>query len=220
MFAQELLEPFRDDMAAISDYQFGEHLRLLCAALGEGIDDGIEVFDGNAGNSAVARMLRQPGEMLIELFAYLSFEEIYQIHLPHDHHAPGIAVEAGDEVVVSLVIDVQSLITLDDAHLRQLLGGEAEERLRNRDVDVHRSLAMMVQLEQSLIDEAVAVPAVFVGMDFGQIDGAFHQRTEDAGLRKGLPVHLSNPSCRAVGGNHYQRDLLVVSLSDGGVDIQ
>ena len=79
---------------------------------------------------------------------------------------------------------------------------------------------MMVQLEQSLIDEAVAVPAVFVGMDFGQIDGAFHQRTEDAGLRKGLPVHLTDPGSRAVGGNHYQRDLLIVSLGDGGVDIQ
>ena len=85
---------------------------------------------------------------------------------------------------------------------------------------MHRTLSVVVQLEQGFVDEPVAVPFILLGMDFGQVDGAFDQCPEDARLRHRLPVHLPDPSRRAVGRDDDERHLLVERLRDGGVHVR
>ena len=78
----------------------------------------------------------------------------------------------------------------------------------------------MVQLEQRLVDETVAVPFVFFIFNFREIDGFLYQRAEYVGLRQGLSVHLSYPCTGAVGGNHRQRNLLVEGFRYGRVQVE
>ena len=126
MFPEQLLHPLRDDVSAIGDQQVGHQLDLFF--FGQRIENGVEVLDWNARYCLISRVLGQPGKMLVEQLAYLPLEEIDQIHLSDQHHAFGIRIEAGNQVVVLPVIDVQSLISGDDPHFRQLFCGEAEER--------------------------------------------------------------------------------------------
>ena len=44
MFAQEFLEPLRDDMATVGDYELWR--QFLAFLLGRGIQDRVEVLDG------------------------------------------------------------------------------------------------------------------------------------------------------------------------------
>ena len=79
---------------------------------------------------------------------------------------------------------------------------------------------MMVQFEQGFVDKAVAMPFVFVGMYLRQVDGFFDKRTEDAGLRKRLPVHLSDPGSGTVCRDHNQWHLLIEGFRYGRMNIK
>ena len=68
---------------------------------------------------------------------------------------------------------------------------------------------------QRLVDETVAVPALLGISWFRQRDGLADETAQGIRLRQRLPVELTNPLRRTVGGNDNQGPMLIVSLSDG-----
>ena len=205
-------------MSAIGNHQIRHH--LLLRLLRQGVEGCVEVFHRYAGNGLVSGMFRQPGEMLIEQFGDFLFEEIDQAHLSGDDHAAVVVVQPLDQSVVFAVVDVQPLVAGDDAHLGQFLCRETEQGFGNRYIDVYRSFPVMVQFEQGFVDQAVAIPLVFVGMYLRQVDGLLDQRAENTRLRKRLPVHLSDPRAGTVCRDHDQRHLLVEGFRHSRMDVQ
>lgn len=62
---------------------------------------------------------------------------------------------------------------------------------------------MMVRLQQRLIYQAVAIPFILVRMNLWKVDRFLDQCRRRLRLRNGLSVHLSDPGCRAVGGDNH-----------------
>ena len=99
-------------------------------------------------------------------------------------------------------------------------GGQGKERFADGDIDMHGSPAVVTGLQQGLVDEAVAMPFVFLALHFGQADGFPDQRAKHAGLGQGLPVHLAYPGGGAVGRDDHQRHLAVEGFGHGGMQIE
>ena len=73
---------------------------------------------------------------------------------------------------------------------------------------------------QRLVDQTVAVPTVFIGVDFGQRDSLADKAAQGIGLRQRLTIQLVYPCCRAVGRHHYQAAVLVVGLGNGRQQVE
>ena len=103
-------------MSAVGDHQFGLQLLLLC--FGKRIQQGIEILDRQSWYDAVADVLRQPSEVLVEQFTDLLLEQVDQAHLSGNDHSFAITVQTSDQLVILTVINVQSLIAGNHTHLR------------------------------------------------------------------------------------------------------
>ena len=218
MLPEELLEPPGDDVAAVGDEEAGLHAFLGFVV--HGGEEGVDGADGHAGHGLVGRVFGEPGEVLVEELAVALVEQVDEVHLPDDGHAPLALVEAVDEGLVVFAVHAEPLVAGDGAGFGQGGGGELEEGFADGDVDVDGALAVVAGFEQGLVDEAAAMPFVLLGADFGQVGRHFHEGAEHAGLRHRLPVHLAEPCGGAVGGQDDERHLLVEGFGHGGVEVE
>ncbi len=111
------------------------------------------------------------------------FKQIDKVHLTDNNHPFLVFVHAVDEVVVITVVDVQSLVARDDTYFGQGIRRKLEQRFGNRDIDMNRSLSVMVHLQQGFIYQAVAVPFIFIRVNLRKIDRLLDQRPKHARLR-------------------------------------
>ena len=63
----------------------------------------------------------------------------------------------------------------DDTLRGRGLDVEPKQRFGEGDVDVHGSRTMMIEREESLVHQSVAVPSLRLISSFGQRNGFFHQ---------------------------------------------
>ena len=154
-------------MSAIGDEQVGCH--LLLSLFIHRRDGHIEVLDGQGRNGSVAQMFAQPGKVLRKRLDELLVELVDEGHLSHHHHSLGVAVQLVYQFLIVSVIDIQPLIAGDDTHIGKLLRRKAIDRFGDGYIDMHRSFSVMRSFQDGLVNQAVAMPFILVGMHFGQV---------------------------------------------------
>jgi hypothetical protein len=82
---------------------------------------------------------------------------------------------------------------------------------------VYRSLYPPHAFQQRFVDQPVAIPMhLFLLLTFEHFWQRYrfsYHLPQSIRLRKRLTIQLVDPLCRSVGRNHYERDLLIISLS-------
>ena len=78
----------------------------------------------------------------------------------------------------------------------------------------------MNTVDDRLIDLSLAKPALVIAVDNRKINTPIDQRAEDIGLRQGLSILLTYPFRWSVGRDEDDRQLLIVSLRYGRMQIE
>ena len=114
-------------------------------------------------------------------------------------------------------------ITLHIIHpmyLRESIERKLIKRFGKLYINMYRTNLSMHAIDNSLMNQPFTIPSLFfIGYD-RKIHAPVHHRSEDVGLRKGLSILLSNPCFRAVGRDEDDRQLLVVCLCHGRVEVE
>jgi len=82
--------------------------------------------------------------VLVKHFDVSLVEQVYQIHLPHHHHASLILVQSVDERLIIFVVDVESLIAGNDTRFGQLADRKFEEWFAYGHIDMYRSFSVVI----------------------------------------------------------------------------
>ena len=165
---QELLQTLGYNVSAISNQQFRHHFFLHLSV--HSIKCHIEVLHRNTGNGLVSNMLCQPGKMLVKQLRIFLFEQINQIHLSDNNHTLLILIEPLDKIVIIPVINIQTLITGDNTYFRKCLSSKTEYRFSDRNINMHRTFAMMMCLQQCFVNQTITIPFVFIRIDFRKVN--------------------------------------------------
>jgi len=154
----------------VGDDQLGrEHLPFLRRG---GIEQGVGMRGGKGLQRAVAEVFRHADEAFGTGFR--QHEVRFRGRLPADEHPSGAGSEGGCEAVAEVRV-LHAGVAADDPFGRQFRDGEVEERFGDGDVDVYGTLHVVVECEQGLVDESVAVPCLLLAPHFGQVHRTAYQ---------------------------------------------
>src|SRR5690606_20777575 len=72
-----------------------------------------------------------------------------------------------------------------------------------------RSFFLVVEAENGVINKSVAIPLLFLVIDFRQLRRMVYQLSKESCLWDSLTILLGHPRDRSVGSNNQQRQLLI-----------